>query len=113
MRGRPQYNFPAFDEAKAALEAKGHEVISPADIDRAMGHDPSTLPADHDWTTIPEGLDLKEIVRRDVEAICQCDTMGLLPGWVMSKGAIAEFGVAQWLGLEIKEVNCAGDLSDY
>lgn len=101
MRGLPLYNFPAFDKAKEHLASLGYTPISPADIDRQMGFDPSTLPADHDWSTIPEALDLKAVVRRDIEAILTCKAIYMLPGWEMSKGARAELAVAQWLGLEV------------
>ena len=34
MRGKPNFNFPAFDYAAAKLREDGHEVFSPADKDR-------------------------------------------------------------------------------
>jgi hypothetical protein len=100
MRGIPQYNFPAFDAAKQNLINRGYIPISPADIDRDNGFDPATLPADHDWGSIESiGLDLREIVRRDLIALLSCDAVYLLDDWHKSIGATAEVAVARWLGL--------------
>ena len=39
-------------------------------------------------------------IKRDVEALLECDAIYMLPGWKNSKGAVAEVAVADWLGLE-------------
>ena len=101
MRGRYLYNFPAFDRAKARLVNAGNEVISPADLDRDLGLDPKKLPVDHNFGEIPEGFDLAEAARRDLEAIIASDAIFLLDGWEESKGALAELYIARWLGKEI------------
>lgn len=102
MRGIPQYNFPAFDAAKQNLLNRGYEPVSPADIDREHGFDPTTLPEDHDWGSIESiGLDLREIVRRDLMALLSCDAVYLLQDWQKSIGATAEVEVAGWLGLHL------------
>ena len=44
---------------------------------------------------------LKEIARRDVDAIFQCEMIYMLRGWENSKGARAEHALANWIGLEI------------
>lgn len=90
MRGRERYNFPAFDAARDALEADGWEVVSPADIDRRYGFDPATLPADHDWNGMPEGMDYEVCMSRDLLALMTCDAIALLPGWNNSVGARRE-----------------------
>ncbi len=41
MSGYPQYNFPAFDEARDELRENGWQVVSPADMDREHGLDPT------------------------------------------------------------------------
>jgi hypothetical protein len=101
MRGLPRYNFPEFDKVATALRAEGHTVLSPADIDRQMGFDPSTLPDDHDWSKLPACLDIKEVIKRDIDAILECDAIFMLPGWRCSVGAQAELAVALWAGLQI------------
>ena len=100
MRGVPYYNFPAFDEAAEKLRDAGYEPISPADIDRECGFDPSSLPSDFDWNTIPESLDLKEIMTRDLLAIItEADGYHCLLGWGRSQGARAEQAVCKWKGI--------------
>lgn len=100
MRGVKFYAFPAFDAATDKLSALGYVPISPADIDRACGFDPINLPEEFDWNMIPESLDLKEIMRRDLMAIVNdADGYHCLPGWEQSKGACAELAVCKWKGI--------------
>lgn len=93
MRGYAQFNFPAFDAAERDLSSRGYAVLSPATLDRSIGFDPEqhTL----------EQFDMREAVRRDVDAILQSDAVVMLPGWEESTGAKAEMGVARWLGLPV------------
>lgn len=101
MRSVKFYNFPAFDAAAERLRAEGHTVFNPTDIDREAGFDPTTLPEDHDWDKMPECLNLREVIKRDIDAILECDTIMLLPGWYRSVGATAELNVAMWAGLQV------------
>lgn len=91
MTGLPLYGFPIFDAARDDLTAKGFKVISPADIDREVGFDPSVGTLDD--------FDLPAAIRRDVDAILGCDAVVLLPGHESSKGATAERCVAKWAGI--------------
>jgi hypothetical protein len=102
MRGIPLYNFPAFDAAKENLINRGFDPVSPADIDRDNGFDPTKLPADHDWGSVESlGIDVREIVRRDLMALLTCEAVYLLEDWHKSIGATAEVAVAQWLRLPL------------
>lgn len=83
MTGLPEYNFPAFDAAAAALRGMGYEVVSPAELNRD-----TTLP----WEVY---------LRNDIKALCDCDMVALLPGWEGSKGAHLEVHVAHRLGIRI------------
>jgi hypothetical protein len=103
MRGRPLYNFPAFDAARDRLQGDGWDVFSPADMDRATGFDPTKLPADFDWSKLPPAFDFKVAVDRDLIAIRRCDAVYMLKGWQDSKGARAERALAEWIGLEVLE----------
>jgi hypothetical protein len=96
MRGYDRYNFDAFDKAQWTLEDAGHEVISPAQLDRDLGFDP-------DKTLEEQGFSVEEAMRRDVHAILKVDAIALLPGWEQSQGARTERTVAQALGLRIYE----------
>jgi hypothetical protein len=104
MRSIKLYNFPAFDAAAKDLRANGIEVVSPAELDRnEAGFDPTKLPDDWDWSTLPEDFCLRHAAARDLAAILTCDAIHLLPGWQDSKGARAERAVAEWLGLGVFE----------
>lgn len=94
MRGIPYYNFPAFDAAAKMLRAEGHEIISPAEMDRRVGFDGMAFPLGADTTVIPEGFDLEACVDRDLAAVRACDAVHALDGWERSKGARAEHAIA-------------------
>jgi len=97
MRGIPYYNFPLFDKTRTALAAAGFQVISPADMDRDIGFDAMTLPANSDWNAIPAGFDLEACIRRDVDAVLRCDAVLILSrDWDLSSGCRAEIAVAKW-----------------
>lgn len=98
MRGHEHYNFPAFDKAAAMLRANGHEVISPAELDRAIGFD-ETSP-----DPLPDGF-VEEAMRRDVDALLQVEAIALLPGWECSAGSCFEWDVAKRIGLTDWEVH--------
>lgn len=83
MTGYPEWNYPAFTAAAAALRGMGHTVVSPHEL-----HD-DDMTRPFDW-----------YLRRDLKALCDCDAIALLPGWVDSRGATLEYQVAR--GLELK-----------
>jgi hypothetical protein len=98
MRGYPLYNFPAFDTAAALGRRLGYTVISPAEMDRAVGFDETTPPS----LLTPAFLD--EAIRRDINAILNLspgDGLALLPGWERSRGCAAEVALARWRNLNI------------
>ena len=103
MSGYEFFNFPAFDEAKRVLEAGGAwDIVSPADIDREYGFDPSFMPVDSDWHEVPPAAGTRsDIIRRDIDALLECDAVYMLPGWRKSTGARAEFTLAVWKGLQL------------
>lgn len=84
MTGLPDLNFPAFHSAAAQLRAQGIEVVSPAEINQ----DPDTP-----W---------HQCMRIDIRALCDCDTIVLLPGWEKSNGAHLELHIAHRIGMSIE-----------
>ena len=104
MTGIEQFNFPAFDHARDVINQQGNEAVSPADLDRAHGFDPTSLPSRHDWFEVPDAVGTREeLVRRDLDALLSCEAIYLLPGWKHSVGARAEAALALWKGLTILE----------
>lgn len=86
MTGYPEWNYPAFTEAAAALRAQGYEVVSPHEL-----HD-DDMTRPFDW-----------YLRRDLKALCDCSGIAMLDGWEQSRGAKLEYLVAQGLGLTVYE----------
>lgn len=99
MRGIDKFNFPAFDAAAAAGRAKGYGVMSPADMDRELGHTEND-----DLAAINTHANQRRFAGRDCAALLALqaengDGIALLPGWEKSTGALAELTLARWLGL--------------
>ena len=93
MRGIEYYNFPAFDDAAFRFREGGWDVINPAELDRVNGA--------HEFSD-NQGTDfLREAMRRDTNAICDCTAIALLPGYEKSKGTEVELVLAKLLGLEV------------
>ena len=104
MRGYKWFNFPAFDSAYQDLQnqSKYLKIISPANIDRLCGFDPhKDCDENHDWNVVPECLDIKDVMRRDLKEVMECDAIFMLKGWEKSKGARAEYSLAEALEKEI------------
>jgi len=95
MRGIPRWNFDTFDKAKAIWLSWGWQVVSPADIDRALGIDP-----DGPLEQIDHAFSVRAI-KLDIELLATVDAIGLLPGWEHSMGSTVELALSQFLGLLI------------
>lgn len=99
MRGKPAYNFKAFDDARDFLTSIGYAPISPADIDRnTTGFDPIANPG-QEW--IPQNDPIENICRRDVDAVLDCDGIYMLEGWEDSSGANMEIGIAKFVNKKV------------
>lgn len=81
MTGYEDYNRSAFMEAEKDLTDAGYEVFNPGAI------------------IVDEDFNLKNIAIIDLVSLCECDGIYMLDGWEQSKGARAEYAVAQWIGL--------------
>lgn len=86
MSGIAEHNFPAFDAEAARLRAAGYEIVNPTEINPDVGAS---------W---------EQCLRADIKALCDCDTIALMPGWEKSKGAHLELSVAHRIGLRITTV---------
>lgn len=87
MRGKPENNFLAFDEAREKWKRAGHIVFCPAAIFRAM---PYRMEC-HDRST------LNHVALQDLTCITQCDAIALLEGWEKSVGATMEVALSRFL----------------
>jgi hypothetical protein len=101
MRGRPEFNFPAFDRAADRLEAKGWSVFNPAERDRAHGFSEVGLTG-HEPLHELDNFDHRQAMAEDTFFICtEADAIYMLNGWQSSRGAVAERALAMALGLEV------------
>jgi hypothetical protein len=99
MRGIAEFNFPAFHDATRKLRAAGYEVFSPAEHDVNNGLNVTGMKGDNAELG-PSGFDLRAALAADLDYICRvADAVVVLPGWAMSKGAIAEVATARAIGL--------------
>jgi hypothetical protein len=95
MTGYAEWNFPAFDSARDDLRARGWDVVSPADLDRADGFSEKGATGTEDL-----GDEARQrFARNDITALLSVDVVFLLPGWERSTGARNEVTVAGWLGI--------------
>lgn len=105
MRGKPYFNFPAFNKKAAELRAMGHTVFNPAERDNEVhGTDISAGNVNGSEVLAAEehGFNLRDALGDDLAWICSsADAIVLLPGWEKSKGARAEYATAVALDLEI------------
>lgn len=85
MRGHPDLNAPAFHEAAAKLRAQGWEVFNPAEHEKVYKRGGIRAALAHDFEWI----------------IWQADTIAMLPGWLGSLGARAEWALAEAIGLNV------------
>lgn len=108
MRGIPEFNFPAFHAASAALRQIGCVVFNPAEKDNER-HGTDISKGNHagceETAAKQHGFNLREALALDLEFICrEADAVVLLPGWQNSKGATAERAAALALGLLVIEL---------
>lgn len=96
MRGFPDHNYPAFNEAAKLLDAYGYQVVNPADNFDGR-------------KDLPQEMYLREDVRQMAQ---KCNCIFFLPGWQNSAGARVEWHVAKALGFDIINEQIEGDETD-
>ncbi len=107
MTGMKDFNFPLFDQVTELARSQGLSVISPAELDREHGIDPSVDPDSVERARRADPNLIQTIVQRDTQVIVglerdKGDGLMLLSGWQKSTGARAEIALALWMGLTFK-----------
>lgn len=85
MTGKPNFNYDQFEEVTKDLEAQGHDILSPHDVEQWLGipkQEPGSQP--YEW-----------YVRNTMKMLLECQSIALLPAWWSSKGARLELKVAR------------------
>jgi hypothetical protein len=101
MRGKKNFNFPAFHAAAANLRGKGYTVISPAEHDEENGFSPTEREGMTGNEDLKDILDVKESLMWDLEQVSNCDKVAVLPGSGESLGTKAEIALANALGIPV------------
>ena len=104
MRGYDEYNYPAFHRARNFMLSRGYAVISPADIDLAADGG-----EDHEYDASQRSYVYRDLMT--LMGLGSEDAIAMLPGWEKSTGAVAEFMVARWLGLNVLDATTGGPLT--
>ena len=84
MTGYPELNFPAFDAMRDRLLSQGHEVVSPADLERNRNV-----------------VGYNNQLRDDIAHLVFCEAIFLLKGWEKSYGAKLEKFIAESLHFQV------------
>jgi hypothetical protein len=85
MRGYPQSNFPAFNEASERLKQAGYDTYNPAEN------------IDHEATD----QSFKEEIGKHITQLMVCDAVAVLPAWTRSEGAKLEVSLALAMGKDV------------
>lgn len=106
MRGYPNFNFPAFNAAADYWSRVcGFDVFNPAQDDmEKYGCDISEGNNNgcEKQAEQEHGFSLRDALARDCDWLCRDAThIYMLKGWEQSKGATAEWALANALGLEV------------
>lgn len=83
MTGLKDLNFPAFHAAATVLRAQGHVAINPAEVN-----------PDHTTPRV-------ECMKKDIPELLTCNSLHLLKGWHLSRGASLEQAIASALDFSI------------
>lgn len=85
MRGYPEHNFPAFEQAAQTLRNTGVILISPHELHKDVDLEAEAARTDYGYEYLKEDI---AYMTRHTHGII------LLKGWTKSKGACAELSVA-------------------
>lgn len=88
MRGIPNLNREAFEEARESLRALGYTIYCPSENQERMSE---ANPA----------ATLHDYIKHNIAVLLECDGIILLPGSDKSKGARVEKDLAFLLGKEV------------
>lgn len=92
MTGKPCNNKALFADAQGGLEAAGHNVTSPADLDHNEDLSRDATPEEYE-----------QYLARDLDLVAQHEAIVFLPGWEESGGAGREGRHALAFGLRMFE----------
>ncbi|MFW6002508.1 MAG: DUF4406 domain-containing protein [archaeon] len=89
MSGLPNNNYEAFFTMEDRLKKAGYEIVNPARMSQNAINSGHKNPTRQDF------------YRQDFKALCDCDAIILLDGWVHSHGARFERQLAVEIGCQV------------
>ncbi len=98
MRGFPDWNKKAFDEAEARWSNDGWQVFNPHKLGNALGY------VEEDYSKLDGSArrrHLEHVMLGDIAAVYAADAVAVLRLWEGSRGATVEVALAQFLGTPI------------
>jgi len=104
ITGYEDGNRAAFRKAEAELILKGHVPVNPHTVKpqhdddcyaRKIGRHSALVDGHHSEHSYACHL------RADIIALLDCEAITMLPEWTISRGATAEFAVANAMGMEV------------
>ena len=108
MRGLPSFGAEEFRKAARVLRERGFEVVSPLEMDEAVGITVDGLTGFEDLAD--QGFDIRSTLMADLEAVLfDVDAVVLLPGWRGSRGALAEYATARAASIPTWELTYASE----
>ena len=108
MRGLPSFGAEEFRKATRVLRERGFEVVSPLEMDEAVGITVDGLTGFEDLAD--QGFDIRSTLMADLEAVLfDVDAVVLLPGWRGSRGALAEYATARAASIPTWELTYASE----
>lgn len=107
MRCLPSFGAEEFRKAARVLRERDFEVVSPLEMDEAVGITVDGLTGFEDLAD--QGFDIRSTLMADLEAVLfDVDAVVLLPGWRGSRGALAEYATARAASIPTWELTYAG-----
>jgi hypothetical protein len=99
MTHYPHFNYPAFIAAATLLRYRGHDVVSPAELDDPEDRAAALASRDGNPATYTGTSTWGDFLARDVKLLADDGIEGIvvLPGWKASRGARLETFVANAL----------------
>ena len=108
MRCLPSFGAEEFRKATRVLRERGFEVVSPLEMDEAVGITVDGLTGFEDLAD--QGFDIRSTLMADLEAVLfDVDAVVLLPGWRGSRGALAEYATARAASIPTWELTYASE----
>ena len=108
MRCLPSFGAEEFRKAARVLRERGFEVVSPLEMDEAVGITVDGLTGFEDLAD--QGFDTRSTLMADLEAVLfDVDAVVLLPGWRGSRGALAEYATARAASIPTWELTYASE----